>query len=109
MRRISTFFLASVLALAALPADSAVGQDARERRAGEALSRDLCAGCHIVTEAQRGPVIDGVPSFPELGRSKRTNAQLRAWLTDPHPPMPRLPLSEREIASVIAYMRSFSD
>ncbi|MGB0572832.1 MAG: c-type cytochrome [Alphaproteobacteria bacterium] len=73
------------------------------------MSRDLCAGCHIVSEDQRGPVLEGMPSFPELARSKRSNVQLRAWLTEPHPPMPPLPLSEREIASVIAYIRSFAD
>ncbi|MBT3930925.1 MAG: cytochrome c [Rhodospirillaceae bacterium] len=88
------------------PADA---QEERERRAGEQLSRNLCSECHIVSENQRGPVLEGMPSFPELARSTRTNAQLRAWLTDPHPPMPSLPLSEREIASVIAYIRSFSD
>lgn len=95
--------------LGVLAAGSAGAQDARERRAGEQLARDLCSECHIVSEVQRGPVLDGVPSFPELARSKRTDAQLRAWLTDPHPPMPDQPLSEREIASVIAYIRSFSD
>jgi len=92
-----------------LPDNAAVAQEARERRAGERLSHDLCAECHIVSDTQRGPALDGVPPFGELARSKRTNAQLRAWLTDPHPPMPQLPLSEREIASVIAYIRSFSD
>lgn len=107
MRIILTMFLAMFLGV--LTANMAQAQDARERRAGEQLSRNLCAECHIVSDTQRGPVLDGVPSFPALARSRRTNAQLRAWLTDPHPPMPSLPLSEREIASVIAYIRSFSD
>jgi len=107
MRIVSTMFLAMLLGAPAV--NSAEAQDARERLAGEQLSRNLCSECHIVSETQRGPVLDGVPSFPVLARSKRTSAQLRAWLTDPHPPMPNLPLSEREIASVIAYIRSFSD
>lgn len=106
---IATLFLALSLGAMVSLVKPAEAQDERERRAGAQLSRDLCAGCHIVSEDQRGPVIEGIPSFPELARSKRTNAQLRAWLTDPHPPMPPLPLSEREIASVIAYIRSFSD
>ncbi|MEP4378472.1 MAG: c-type cytochrome [Alphaproteobacteria bacterium] len=109
MRIVAAKFLALSIVMTASMVNPAAGQDERERRAGEQLSRDLCAACHIVSENQRGPVLDGMPSFPELARSKRTNAQLRAWLTDPHPPMPALPLSEREIASVIAYIRSFSD
>ena len=109
MRIIATLFLALSLGALVSTVTPVEAQEERERRAGEQLSRDLCAGCHIVSENQRGPVLEGMPSFPELARSNRTNAQLRAWLTAPHPPMPPQPLSEREIASVIAYIRSFSD
>lgn len=104
-----TVSLATLIGAMSMSAGTALAQDERERRVGEALARDLCSECHIVTETQRGPILDGVPSFPDLARSGRTDAQLRAWLTDPHPPMPPMPLSEREIASVIAYIRSFSD
>jgi cytochrome c len=100
--------IVAILAVMAQPVPAAA-QDERARRAGAALEQDLCSQCHIVSEAQRGPVLDGVPSFPALARSDRTDAQLRAWLTDPHPPMPRVTLSESEISDVIAYMRSFSD
>lgn len=101
--------LALLVGAMLLPANAAVAQDARERRAGEVLARDLCSQCHIVSETQRGPALDGVPSFLDLARSGRSNDQLRAWLTNPHPPMPNVSLSEREIFSVIAYIRSFSD
>jgi cytochrome c len=109
MRIIATLIFAVSIGTTMSAANPADAQEERERRVGAQLSQDLCAGCHIVSEDQRGPVLEGIPSFPELAHSKRTNAQLRAWLTDPHPPMPPLPLSEREIASVIAYIRSFSD
>lgn len=109
MGAITSMSLALLAGAMLLPANAAVAQDARERRAGELLSRDLCSQCHIVSETQRGSALDGIPSFLDLARSKRTNAQLRAWLTDPHPPMPDVPLSEREISSVISYIRSFSD
>ncbi|MBT3400916.1 MAG: hypothetical protein HOF34_02425 [Rhodospirillaceae bacterium] len=109
MRKFTSVSIAMLVGAMLLQGNAAVAQGARERIAGERLSRDLCSQCHIVSETQRGPALDGVPSFLDLGRSKRTDAQLRAWLTDPHPPMPKVPLSEREIFSVIAYIRSFSD
>lgn len=109
MRMITSVSLAMLAGAMLLPGNVADAQDARERRAGEDLSRELCSECHIVSHAQRGPSLDGIPSFPDLARSQRTNAQLRAWLIDPHPPMPNVPLSERDISSVIAYIRSFSD
>lgn len=88
---------------------SAQAQDDRQRLQGLDLSRDLCSGCHVVEENQRRPVIDGAPSFPMLGRSGLSNEHLRVWLSDPHPVMPQMPLSEQQIAAVIAYIRSFAD
>lgn len=86
-----------------------MAQEDNERIRGAMLAQELCSGCHVVSENQRGPAYDGVPSFPTLGRSELTNAQLRGWLSEPHPVMPAMPLSEREIAAVIAYIRSFAD
>lgn len=101
---------AAVFGCAALVVPSlAAAQEDRARRAGQRLADDLCSQCHIVSETQRGPVLDGVPSFLALADANRTDAQLRAWLTDPHPPMPRVSLTEREIADIIAYIRSHSD
>lgn len=90
-------------------ASHAVAQEDSERILGATLSQELCSGCHVVSENQRGSAYDGVPSFPSLGRSELTQAQLRGWLSEPHPVMPAMPLSEREIAAVIAYIRSFAD
>lgn len=87
----------------------AQAQDDARRLQGLELSRNLCSGCHVVEENQRSAVIDGVPSFPMLGRSGLTNEHLRVWLSDPHPVMPQMPLSEQQIAAVIAYIRSFAD
>lgn len=90
-------------------APPALAQDDRQRLQGLDLARDLCSGCHVVTENQRRAVVDGVPSFPMLGRSGLSNEHLRVWLSDPHPAMPQMPLSEQQIAAVIAYIRSFAD
>ena len=87
----------------------ALAQEDAERLQGLDLSRDLCSGCHVVEENQQSAVIDGVPSFPTLGRSGRSNEELRVWLYEPHPVMPQMPLSVREVDAVIAYIRSFAD
>jgi len=92
--------------------NGAAGDDdeARQRAEGAAVAEELCSGCHIVAEGQTGPVPDGVPPFPVIaGRPGRTSGYLRAFLSDPTPPMPHVPLSQRQIESVITYIRSFAD
>lgn len=84
--------------------------EARQRAEGGAVAQELCSGCHIVAEGQTGPVPDGVPPFPVIaGRPGRTSGYLRAFLADPTPPMPHVPLTQRQVESVIAYIRSFAD
>lgn len=85
-------------------------EEGRERAAGAVVAQELCSGCHIVAEGQDGPVPDGVPPFPVIAdRPGRTIGYLQAYLSEPTPPMPHLPLSKRQIDSVIAYIRSFAD
>ena len=67
-----TFSIGATLALLAL-ASPATAQEDQARRDGARLARDLCSECHIVSEGQRGPVIDGVPSFASLARDDRTD------------------------------------
>jgi mono/diheme cytochrome c family protein len=88
----------------------ASADEADERNAGAAIATELCSGCHIVAEGQREPVPDGPPPFSTIAsRPGRTMGYLQAYLTDPTPPMPHVPLSKRQIDSVIAYIRSFAD
>jgi cytochrome c len=71
--------------------------------AGLKLARQWCTGCHVVEPAGRGG--DSGPPFLQIAnRPSRTRASMEAWLTDPHPPMPNLSLSRREIEDVIAYI-----
>jgi len=101
---------ALILGMAMWSSGAAGDDEARDRAAGAAVAQELCSGCHIVAEGQAGPVPDGVPPFPVIaGRPGRTTGYLQAYLADPTPPMPHLPLSKREIDSVIAYIRSFAD
>ena len=109
MKTIGHILTACLLSAGIVIAGPVLAQEDAERLQGLDLSRDLCSGCHVVEENQRSVLIDGVPSFPTLGRSGRSNAQLRVWLNEPHPLMPQMPLSAREVDAVIAYIRSFAD
>lgn len=72
---------------------------------GAALAGMYCAGCHVVSGSGRGA--DVGPSFKSIANDpERTDGTLAAWLNDPHPPMPNMGLSAREIADVIAYIRT---
>ncbi|MBA5778542.1 cytochrome c [Stappia sp. F7233] len=84
---------------AALPALAA--GDAFE---GEKLARTWCAACHVVADdQQRGS--EAVPSFAAIAASPgRTEENLQVFLVDPHPKMPDMNLSRREIADLVAYI-----
>ena len=74
---------------------------AGDATSGRALAHAWCTGCHAAE--MRGT--DVAPSLETIAnRSDRTEAYLFVWLTDPHPPMPQLSLSRREIADLIAYL-----
>ncbi len=89
--------LAAPFSAAAVPADPEQG----ERIAGR-----WCAPCHLASPHQKQASAD-VPPFATLARSK-TDRQLSAFLTDPHPRMPNLHLTREEIADLVAYIRSLA-
>lgn len=86
--------------LLAAPLLPAAAEDEAAR--GRALAERWCAECHVI--APEGPGADAAPAFPNLAR--RTDAELRAWLADPHPPMPDPGLSGREIEALVAHIRA---
>ena len=91
-------------------ASFALADDARERAEGAAIAQELCSGCHIVDDRQSATVPDGVPPFPLIAiRPGRSEGFLEAYLSQPQPPMPHVPLSARQVKSVIAYIQSFED
>jgi len=74
---------------------------------GRALAQRDCAGCHLVSDRQTGPAADGVPSFAAVARMpSTTELSLRAFLRTPHPPMPDLALSRRDMDDVVSYILS---
>ena len=80
---------------------------AQDRAAqGHALARQWCTSCHMV-EPGGATGSDVAPPFPQIAQDKRlTPGQLRAWLADPHPPMPNLSLTRDEIENLVAYISS---
>jgi mono/diheme cytochrome c family protein len=76
---------------------------AGDAAAGRALAERWCVGCHAAGAAGT----DAAPPFTEVARRPgRSEEFFYVWLTDPHPPMPRLDLSRQDIANLIVYLRT---
>ena len=72
---------------------------------GARLARQWCTSCHIVAPGTGGS--DAAPPFQMIANDpKVTEGGLRAWLADPHPPMPRFDLTRAETDAIIAYIKS---
>ncbi|MEZ5931717.1 MAG: cytochrome c [Alphaproteobacteria bacterium] len=96
----AAFLSAAILASGALAADI---------RAGEKLAKQWCTNCHLIgTEQSAGG--DAAPPFAAIAESAADRKDdLKAWLADPHPPMPNLSLSRFEIDDLLAYIESLGD
>lgn len=74
---------------------------------GNKLARTLCTTCHLIGEPTEHPVPADVPSFVSIAnRPGQTLDHLSNWLTEPHPPMPNLNLTRREIRDLTGYIFS---
>lgn len=77
--------------------------------AGKETALKLCTNCHLVVDSQQGPVPDNVPSFRTVAKTHAgDSAGIRAFLNDPHPLMPRIQLSRKEIDDIIAYIETLA-
>ncbi|PLX38285.1 MAG: cytochrome C552 [Hyphomicrobiales bacterium] len=75
---------------------------------GAAIAQTWCINCHVVADDQ-SVARSEAPSFQSLGSDPdRTAEGLKAFLFDPHPPMPDMNLSRDEVDDVVAYILSFS-
>lgn len=96
--------IAAALALLAVGV-SAGSVAAQDRDAGRRLAMRWCISCHIVVPGADGS--DAAPPFETIANDPHVSERgLRAWLAEPHPPMPNLHLSRMEIDDVIAYLES---
>jgi mono/diheme cytochrome c family protein len=78
---------------------------AADPKSGYRLAKQWCATCHIVAPGEAGS--DAARPFESIAKDPNfTEDGIRAWLSNPHPPMPDLHLSREEIDRVVAYLQS---
>ena len=88
--------------VAGLPPPASAASDAAS---GLALAQRWCTGCHVVAASGSGG--DSAPPFSTIAKRPNQSAgALRAWLAEPHPPMPNLGLSRQQIDDIVAYLES---
>lgn len=81
------------------------GASAQSVSRGRQIAERWCASCHLIGSRQARASAD-VPSFHSIARRELTDAQLAAFLSTPHPPMPNMSLSRAETLDVLTYLRS---
>ena len=101
-----TIGAAPVFILASAMAFSAAAADMKE---GGRLAKQWCSDCHLVGDGQTAGG-DAAPTFASIAETADERSDdLRAWLADPHPPMPNLNLTVREIDDLLAYIESLAE
>ncbi len=75
---------------------------------GERVAKQWCASCHVVGKGGKGS--DKAPAFAALaGNPAKSEAYLKTWISNPHPPMPNFNLTRRTIDDLVAYIRSLGE
>ena len=70
---------------------------------GQRLVLSSCTSCHAPSAANNAS--DQAPTLSFLAHDNKTDPRwVRAWLMDPHPPMPAIMLSRQQVADVMAYL-----
>ena len=89
---------------AASAAAQTVSGDAQR---GRELAERLCTNCHNVKVEQTGPVRTDVPGFPSIANRAGVTAEgLAGRIIIPHPAMPGVQLTVRELRDIVAYILS---
>lgn len=77
---------------------------------GRNIAARWCAGCHDVGVGERRTGHDAAPDFKSVARRPGLNSgQLENWIGHPHPPMPNLNLTDREVDNLVIYIQSLKD
>jgi len=72
---------------------------------GQEVVAMWCVSCHSVGATAN----DRVPSLQALAANpKRTDGAIRAFLMQPHKPMPPLELGTQQIEDIVAYLRTLA-
>ncbi|WP_457798405.1 c-type cytochrome [Methylocystis sp. S23] len=94
-----------LLGLAAAACFAAAPAHAGDAKKGAVIAKRWCASCHVVEKDQTTAVADA-PSFHDIAQRRTDRKQIANFLVDPHPPMPDMHLSRREIDDITTYIRS---
>jgi mono/diheme cytochrome c family protein len=77
---------------------------------GLQAARKLCVNCHIVEPggaAEKKEVTAGVPTFmAAAAKPGQSEEKLKAFMLNPHPPMPQVQLTTHELDNIAAYIMS---
>lgn len=71
---------------------------------GGVIAKRWCADCHVVSSDQTRAKADA-PPFADVAR-RLDDKTIAAFLTNPHPRMPDMSLTRKEIDDITAYIRS---
>ena len=106
-RFIATMAMAAPLAFGLAVAVSAQGlkPDPAE---GEKAAKRWCTQCHVVDDSANLGADAGPPFKALAADPSKTQSSLRAFLADPHEPMPPLSLTARDIDNLVAYILSLN-
>jgi mono/diheme cytochrome c family protein len=105
MRRSGAVLAVGTLAVGLLASTPPALAQSPDVAAGRVLAERWCSGCHLV-DAQQTEGNDGVPTFRAIGRKEWTDLKFSMAMASPHPPMPTLDLTRRELADLLAFVRS---
>lgn len=108
MARFSGAYAASVLSVVVVTAGTMTAPGAASAgdvRQGATIAKRWCAACHVVDASQTSAFADA-PSFSDIAMRRTDRKQLANFLANPHPPMPDMHLSRKEIDDIVAYIRS---
>jgi len=92
-------------ALVVLAATASSLADAGEAQKGAVIAKRWCASCHVVSKDQASADADA-PTFFDIAQRRTDKKQIANFLVDPHPPMPDMHLSRKEIDDIATYIRS---
>lgn len=74
---------------------------------GRAIADRWCSSCHDIGAGDTRSAKDLAPTFESVARRDNfSRVQLETWIGNPHPPMPNLNLTRREVDSLVEYIQS---
>ena len=98
--------VATLLACAVVSRSASAQPMTGDPAEGERLAKLWCASCHLVGPGATVATTEAPPFESVAGRTTDDLGWLRAFLMDPHPPMPQFSLSREEIRDLAAYIAS---